>query len=101
MRGDKVSVTLKFLKRSHEETIFKALFKGRWILFKLIEERALYVRMDDDFARANGYASLQDMKDKEPDVKAQLAKSVKQADGYVWLYWNNGDCFGIDKTKLN
>lgn len=96
-----MGVELRFLKRSHEETIFKALFNGRWILFKLIEERALYVRMDDDFARATGYASLQAMKDKEPDLKVQLDKSVKQADGYVWLYWNNGDCFGMDKTKLN
>lgn len=96
-----MGVELKFLKRSHEETIFKALFNGRWILFKLIEERALYVRMDDDFARATGYASLEAMKAKEPELKARLAKSVKQADGYVWLYWNNGDCFGIDKTKLN
>lgn len=96
-----MGVELRFLKRSHEETIFKALFNGRWILFKLIEERALYVRMDDDFARATGYASLEAMKAKEPELKARLDKSVKQADGYVWLYWNNGDCFGIDKTKLN
>lgn len=96
-----MGVELRFLKRSHEETIFKALFNGRWILFKLIEERALYVRMDDDFARATGYASLEAMKAKEPELKARLDKSVKQADGYVWLYWNNGDCFGMDKTKLN
>ena len=92
-----------YIKQSYKETIFKANLKGNWNLFKIIKRKELYIRVDDAFARSKGYASLQDLKDKEPDYRKAFDKCMKEKDGYLWLYYNPEieEFVGIVKNRLN
>lgn len=98
-----MAAEIVYIKQSYKETIFKANFNGNWILFKVIKRKELYIRVDDAFARSNGYASLQDFKDKVPEFRKALGECVKGKDGYLWLYYNPeiDEFVGIVKNRLN
>lgn len=89
------------IKRSANISLCKAYICNNWILFKIVKKKYVYMRLDDSFAKANGYASLKDMQDRDLDFKAQYDKAVKDKDGYLWALYENGEWFGMNKTKLN
>lgn len=62
-------------------------------------EIGIYIRMDDEFAKGNGYNSIQDA-DKSGLFNFPLNEITPAEDGYVWLYFdeNSHDFFGISNT---
>lgn len=96
-----MSADIVIVKESHKETIFKSCFNGNWILFKVISRKHIYIRVDDSFAKANGYASLQDFKNKEPEFKKAFDECVKGKDGFLWVLWNYGEYLGFKKATAN
>lgn len=77
---------ITIIKKTSKEIVFKANVGGNLTICKVIKGKDCYVRVDDAFARINGYASLQDFKDKQPEFKKQLDMCMKHKDGYVWLF---------------
>ena len=67
-------------------------------------DMGVFIRMDDDFAKANGYESLTDMGNAIPSFGENLKRCVVNLDGFVWLHFDeeSHDFFGVfTEVELN
>lgn len=94
---------IQYVEKSAKLTILKANYENNWVTLKIVNKSNVYIKVDDAFARCNGFNSLQHMKDAEPGFKKSCDECAKDADNVLWLLIDvdSHEYLGIRKNALN
>lgn len=94
---------IEYIEKSAKLTIFKANYENDWVTLKIVNTGDMYIKVDNAFARCNGFKSLRHMKMAKPEFKKSCDECAKDAGNILWLLIDvdSKKYLGFRKNALN